>query len=436
MPATRPRIALVGLDGPEADSLEALCAESRRARNWVAYESAYAASETDAAVARQWVNAWVPMHLMAIDPTTIGFAGYTQHGDGNQSPIFALQSVRTTERSVSVGPKCPSIYGDLAAAMAGRLRSGDEPPPVFQIDATWFGNAQVLVETTSGYPVALRAELVLPTDSSYNEQGRVVVLALPDVPDAAAWFRAFLVDIHAFDSNRVPQLPPSLATPQTWYTPAERRIAVRMAEINSEIEQLVSERESCESDLHAAGVSADANHRRAIWDDGESLQAAVGDILRELGFDVREMDACTPPGKPKREDLRLKHPDWDDWEAIVEIKGYSNGTKTSDARQIREYRDRYIREERRSPDLTLWIANPYRGQEPSSRPEPDAHVQTTAATADAVHILTTDLYRLWVLVVSDQVGPSVAADALHNATPGLWRLPEKLTSPRESLTPR
>ena len=422
MPATRPRIALVGLDGAEAESLEALCAESRRAPTWGSYAKDYAASETDAAVARQWASASAPVHLMAIEPAQVGLAGYSKDGRGIRSPRPVFKTVRSTERSVSVGSQCPNLYNDLAAAMARRLGSSDEPPPVFQIDATRSVNVQVLVKTTSGYPVALRAELDLPGDSSYNEHRRVVVLALPDIPDAAAWFRAFLADVHAFNSDRVPQLPPTLATPQTWYTPAERRIAERISEINSEIEQLVRERESCESELHAAGVSADANQRRAIWDDGESLRAAVVDILRELGFDVREMDAFTPPGQPKREDLRLKHLDWADWEAIVEVKGYSNGTKTSDARQLREYRDRYIREEHRPPDLTLWIANPYRGQEPSSRPEPDANVHTAAETIDAVHVLATDLYRLWVLVVSDQVEPSVAADALRNATPGLWQL--------------
>lgn len=421
MPATRPRIALVGLDDLEADSLAVLGADSRRAPSWGEYELAYAASETDAAVARQWADAQVPVHLMAIDPTCIGIAGYVEHRGGGQSPIFALQSVRTTERSVSVGSKCPVIYRDLAGAMVRRLSSGGELQPVLERYDRLFRDAQILVETTSGYPVALRAELNLPADSSYNEHRKVVVLALPDVPDAAAWFRAFLADVHAFDSRRVPQLPPSLAAPQAWHTPAERRIAERISEIDSEIEQLMRERESCESELHAAGVSADANQRRAIWDDGESLQAAVVDILRELGFDVREMDAFTPPGQPKREDLRLKHLDWVDWEAIVEVKGYSNGTKTGDARQLREYRDRYIREEHRPPDLTLWIANPYRGQEPSSRPEPDANVHTTAETIDAVHVLATDLYRLWVLVVSDQVEPSVAADALRNAIPGLWQ---------------
>lgn len=420
MPAKRPRIALVGLGDPEADSLNSLCAESRRAPHWSAYERDYAASETDAAVARQWISAPVPVHLMAIAPVQIGSAGHSVGGNGNRSQRYALQTIRITERSVAVGPRCPALYGDLAAALARRLNFDDEPQPVFWRDGEPFRDAQVLVETTSGHPVALRAELNLPSGSSYNEHEKVVVLALPDVPDAAAWLAAFLEDVHAFDSARVPQPPPRLATPQTWYTPVERRIAERMSEIDSEIERLERERELREAELREAGVSADANQRRAIWEDGESLQAAVVDILRELGFEVREMDAGTPPGQPKREDLRLTHSDWEDWEAIAEVKGYSNGTKTSDARQIREYRDRYISEEQRAPHLTVWIANPYRGQEPSSRPGPDANVHASAEAVGAVHVRTTHLYRLWALVVSGQAEASVVANALRNATPGLW----------------
>ena len=90
------------------------------------------------------------------------------------------------------------------------------------------------------------------------------------------------------------------------------------------------------------------------------MVAAVRDILADLGFVVRDMDAKLKQGKPKREDLRLTRQGVPGWEAIVEVKGYTSGTRTNDARQIREHRDRYITEEGRPPDLTVWLSNPYR----------------------------------------------------------------------------
>ena len=76
--------------------------------------------------------------------------------------------------------------------------------------------------------------------------------------------------------------------------------------------------------------------------------AAVGKVLADLGFAVRDMDAELTVGEPKREDLRLTRQGVDGWEAIVEVKGYTSGTKTNDARQIRQHRERYILEERRA----------------------------------------------------------------------------------------
>ena len=102
---------------------------------------------------------------------------------------------------------------------------------------------------------------------------------------------------------------------------------------------------------------ADAGIRRCIWADGDDLVVAVGDILKSLGFVVCHMDAEQEQGKPKREDLRLTLADCPGWEAIAEVKGYTKGTRTNDSRQIREYRERYIKEKKSSPDLTLWIAN-------------------------------------------------------------------------------
>ena len=82
------------------------------------------------------------------------------------------------------------------------------------------------------------------------------------------------------------------------------------------------------------------------------------------------MDEKLREGELKREDLRLTHEGLPGWQAIVEVKGYTRGAKTNDARQIREHRDHYIAEVGQPPDLTVWLANPFRTLDPSSRPAP------------------------------------------------------------------
>ena len=132
------------------------------------------------------------------------------------------------------------------------------------------------------------------------------------------------------------------------------------------------------------------------------------------------MDAGLEPNEQKYEDLRLTLPHRPDWEAIVEVKGYTKGTRTNDALQLRKHREHYIVDKGRPPDFTIWLANPFRQIDPSSRPAPVRNVGEAAENIGAVHVLATDLYRLWVLV---QTGDLIANDVVQDlvdASTGLW----------------
>ena len=175
--------------------------------------------------------------------------------------------------------------------------------------------------------------------------------------------------------------------------------------------------------LEAEGEKADNGIRQALWADGDELTAVVRVMLDELGFTVRDTDAELRQDEPKREDLRLTRQGTPGWQTMVEVKGYTSGTKTNDARQIRENRDRYILEEGRSPDLTVWLSNPYRKREPSSRPAPDQNVKDAAENIGAVHVLASDLYRQWALVAAGNLDSGTVFESLANADPGLWTPP-------------
>ena len=132
------------------------------------------------------------------------------------------------------------------------------------------------------------------------------------------------------------------------------------------------------------------------------------------------MDAGLEPGEPKREDLRLKLNNRENWEALVEVKGYSSGTKTNDSRQILDHSKKYILEKQKEPDLVLWLANPFRDRDPSSRPAPDSNVRDASANIEAVYVLATDLYKQWVLVKTGRLEAQAVVQHLIDAEPGLW----------------
>ena len=101
----------------------------------------------------------------------------------------------------------------------------------------------------------------------------------------------------------------------------------QISKIEFDIGRLRDERDQLKANLAAEGEKADAGIRQVLWADGDDLVAAATEVLSDLGFEVRNMDAELSQGEPKREDLRLTLPDRPDWQALVEVKGYTSGTK-------------------------------------------------------------------------------------------------------------
>ena len=416
----RPRVAAIGLEESQLDSIAPLCGTLRAAGTLRGYLTAYSWSETDMTIlgSDSRTMAQVPGHVLAIGPVNFEWAG----GDPSPSEYPYLSWGSNTEREVAATTAATDLFGRLAAELAAQLQGSGHPPTVFHAAQFPQKSVEPLVVTTSGRPVALLCTSAYKPSS--GQERHAVALALPQSAPLSAWLRAFLTIVHVADQHSVPQAPPKMSNPADWYTPTERTLAAQLTEIARQAERLEADRKRLEAELAAAGEQADAADRRCLWADGDELVAAVGRILEELGFVVRDMDAEKRIGEPKREDLRLTLPDHSRWEAIAEVKAYTNGSRTSDTRQIREQRDRYIKEQGRPPELTLWIANPYRSiTDPSDRPAPDNNVAESAAIIEAVHVTTADLYRLWALVQAGSMGREEAVQHLINSSPGLWSLP-------------
>ena len=422
----RPRVAAIGLHSTQVASIEPLCGELREAHSLSDYLGRYSWTETDVMVSSylEAVDVDSGINFIAVRPA---YVYWTDLDGGGGRGLYYSASANTdnTERELSVHSACLNLYKPLAAELSRQLSQAAEPTPTI---STSRKDQTALIETTSGHPVALRVGLPTRSSTADGETSRPVALLLPEVPNLVAWFRTFLCDIHESDPMRVPQPPPRLSQPSDWYTPPEKVLADRIAQVESEFERLNDERDQLQTKLADEGERAYRGIRRALWADGDDLTAAIRELFANLGFAVRDMDAEFSKGEPKREDLRLTLQDVPGWEAIVEVKGYTNGTRTSDSRQIREHRDRYIGEVGRPPKLTAWLCNPYRTSDPSSRLAPDQNVKETAETIGAVHVLASDLYRQWALVGAGNLEAETVIQSLMNAEPGLWTPPARGSS--------
>ena len=426
----RPRVAAIGLDEAQAASIQSMCGVLRVAKTLTAYSGDYSWTETDILVAGDFYS---PERIDDVHLLTIGSmqCGSWVPGPGRENHFVGMGRTMShnREREVSVSVECPPLYSTLASRLSNDLSRNENPPSVFLFEEWIEPYRESLIATSySEQCVAARLQLTEPhvpvarTGASVDR----IALLLPMVSNLSEWFRAFLTDIHNIDPFGVPQLPPRLSVPSAWYTPAENALAERIDAIDRETERLLHERQNIKARLTAEGDRADAGIKRAIWSDGDELVEAVSEILSDIGFSVRSMDAEVKEGERKREDLRLTLESRPDWEAIVEIKGYTKGTRTNDAGRIRAHRERYIQEEHRLPDLTIWVVNEYREEDPSFRRSTRTDVGKDAANVGAVHVLSTDLYKQWAFVKRGKLDAGDVIQRLMDAEPGLWQPSSKL----------
>ena len=419
----RPRVAAIGLDGSQVASIAHLCGNLRVEDSLRNYLRNYSWTETDVLVLGPSKGGAgevdISVNLMTIGPVSLRWWDSYRGGPFGLEYHYVNANARNTERELTVPPSCPEMYKSLAVQLSRHFGRAGVPSSTL---TTSREHQTPLLQTSTGRLVALRLSLPTRPNAADGEPPPIALL-LPDGADLVAWFRTFLYELHESDPSRVPQAPPRLNQPSDWYTPRESTLANRISEIEVKAERLSAERDQLDAELAAETERADRGIRRALWADGDDLVNVAEEILAGLGFRVCNMDTELKPGEPKREDLRLTLPTSPGWEGIVEVKGYTDGVKTNDARQIREHRDHYIEEKSRPPDLTVWLSNPHRMMDPSVRPEPDENVRNQADTIDAVHVLASDLCRQWLLVAAGSLDSGIVVQSLVEASPGLWTPP-------------
>jgi len=425
-PRNRPRVAAIGLGESQLAEIRPFCGDLRPAQSVDDYlnHQRFSWSETDIVVASGLHYAVIDtgVHVLTIGPISRGIMEWTRSRSGRQFRERVRMDTQNWEREVAVGFACPAMYRGPAEQLVKQLGAAKEPPPTVTVTDAGELLREPIVETSRNRPVALRLQWADRVwGGGEGPTVDVVSLHLPSGATLSSWFRAFLTDISEFDPNRVPEPPSLFNDPSHWYTPHADAIAGAISEAERERARLEREQQRLEEELAREGSRADATVRRTIWEDGDELVDAVGEMLEEMGFSVEKMDEAKQPHEAKHEDLRLTLVTQPKWEAIVEVKGYTKGIRAKDAQQVRMHRERYNRETGREPNLTIWLVNPWREMEPSDRPSADKQIDESAEIVGAVCLHTTDLYLLWKSLKTGDSSLDEIVRRLVEAKAGLWR---------------
>ena len=128
----RPRVAAIGLDSSQVDSIAPLCRQLRAADSLVDYLGSYSWTETDVLVVgnpgRTAVDSSV--NVMTIGPTYVFWTDSDPNSFRSDSPHYASTNNKNTERELAVSPGCPDLYKPLASELCRHLGRATEPPDV------------------------------------------------------------------------------------------------------------------------------------------------------------------------------------------------------------------------------------------------------------------------------------------------------------------
>ena len=372
-------------------------------------------------------------------------------GGGEQAHLRVLQfggrpvSVWKHPAFDELEPALSEAHGDelhLPATCPNNLRGlvRDTLLPLFEgkgsrrmaIEQTWDQQPEnpatftPLLTTSDGKPLA----------AIYSHPDIAEVWWLPVEPsdaetfDFAAWIRAALDAWHLDEPERFPG-PADWARSKEWMTLEELQLqaAVEQAQLEFEQQQveLGNKITAAASALAEAQTRHDDKERVLLTGQSDELVDAVHSMLDELGFAVEDVDKKRAAEdrersgmpRPKLEDLRVTDPDTS-WEALVEVKGYSGGGKTSDFQKIGRFIGLYQAEHNGSlPDATWCVVNQFLTRPPDTRPLLMEHqaedVDAFAENFNGVLVDTRDLFVLGRRVAADELTKEEARGMLKGA---------------------
>lgn len=200
-----------------------------------------------------------------------------------------------------------------------------------------------------------------PLAGYYQRGERSEAWLIPDdVHDIVPWFEAALYRWHEVNPARFPQAP-DWSNQDRWRSPAERAASKALTDLDTEKEDTLAayahRGTELEAELEAAQAAANGYERALLTGQGDDLVAAVRRAFEEFGFDVVDVDKAVARPDELLEDLQVRDPDSPDWIALVEVRGYAAGAKTSDLQRIGRFRNRWERNNGRPPSAAWYVVN-------------------------------------------------------------------------------
>ncbi|MCG7417332.1 hypothetical protein MHY30_07440 [Microbacterium sp. ACRRU] len=192
-----------------------------------------------------------------------------------------------------------------------------------------------------------------------------------DVNDLRPWLGRIFKEWHAEDPATFFGAPEWIED-ERWSTADERS---KLAEIQREKSDFEARRAAHERELATLSEAyetlraSSAQHERLLLNgQGIELQNEVRDVLREIGFDVEDMDPTWHEREP-REDYRIRDEDEPGWMVIGDATGTTKGVKGTKLMTTQRFVTKFVSENRTAPVPNFWlIANQFAERDPSQRP--------------------------------------------------------------------
>lgn len=253
--------------------------------------------------------------------------------------------------------------------------------------------------------------------------------ALPEhTTDHREWIVYVLEALHRVDPEKFPGSP-DWQGGTDWATAALAQAHVALESEQADRERLITEADervrAARDHVAAERASAAAGPWRLLTEQGDELVRAVRDAFDALGFHAIEFDQTHRDKRGRLlEDLRVTDPTAPDWEALVEVKGYSKGAKVTELAQVvGAPTNYYILEKGREPESVWHVVNVQKDRDPSLR-DPIRFTDTDLQPLTEAHgaiIDTRDLFRAWRAVEDGTAEPAAVRASLREAvTRWIW----------------
>lgn len=329
-------------------------------------------------------------------------------------------------------------YGDLSSVRGWpRLKlkfelvhRGPGIPETKRTSATRiFNSGSIICERHTNSPLAV---------AFIREESKLGVGWLPNVTtNRATWVELLVTQWAQSDKDAFPSSGDWTESSE-WLVVEEEQILSQILALERKKQQSIFEIDQQIGELSTklALAKADANEgpRRLITAQDEELMDEVAKTLKNIGFEVTCVDQLLSEKEPKREDLRLKHlgKGSEEWNAIVEVRGYTrSGGKTDDLQRLARFAELYRKETGQTPDKRIYIVNSQLELLPPQRQEPLASVAEDLqifSESDGILIWSIDLFR--ALKTTNTADYPALIESIKCAQ-GRW-VPADFSSPKET----